>query len=442
MEQKYVAFVSLFLDLFAFTLILPLFPKIFDFYASKKDDLTYNFLENSVDEYRKLIAASTDRSLNSVLFGGLIGSLFSFLQFVSSTLIGAASDLYGRKPVLLLAMTGTLISYILWSVSGYFVIFLLSRIVGGISKANVSIIIAIMTDLTKKENRSQAMALVGIAFSLGFIIGPTFGAIFSSKLSATASIYTYPSYLAIGLTIINIIFVTLFYKESLPAEKRSKSIKNIFYQSVQFINPISLFNFSPIKSLNEQDLNDLKNIGFSNFLYLFIYSGLEFTLTFLVHHRFSYNSVQQGKMFLFIGILMTLIQGGYVRRIKPGRHLSASIKAIMILIPSFILVALASNQMVLYVGLTFYTYASAVVIPCFTTISSIYGNDDEKGTITGIFRSLGALARALGPTFTSMIYWTFGASFAYIVGSIAFLIPLSILIRTNSRLSQAAKKSD
>lgn len=107
-------------------------------------------------------------------------------------------------------------------------------------------------------------------------------------------------------------------------------------------------------------------------------------------------------MFLFIGILMTLIQGGYVRRIKPGRHLSASIKAIMILIPSFILVALASNQMVLYVGLTFYTYASAVVIPCFTTISSIYGNDDEKGTITGIFRSLGALARALGPTFTSM----------------------------------------
>lgn len=107
-------------------------------------------------------------------------------------------------------------------------------------------------------------------------------------------------------------------------------------------------------------------------------------------------------MFLFIGILMTLIQGGYVRRIKPGKHLSASIRAIFILIPSFVLIALATNQIIFYIGLSLYTYASAVVIPCFTTISSTYGNDDEKGTITGIFRSLGALARALGPTFSSM----------------------------------------
>lgn len=107
-------------------------------------------------------------------------------------------------------------------------------------------------------------------------------------------------------------------------------------------------------------------------------------------------------MFLFIGILMSLIQGGYVRRIKPGMHIKASIKAIMVLIPSFILIALATNQVILYIGLAFYTYASAVVIPCFTTVSSIYGNEDEKGTITGIFRSLGALARAFGPTFSSI----------------------------------------
>ncbi|CAF0820863.1 unnamed protein product [Brachionus calyciflorus] len=421
MEQKYVVFISLLLDLFAFTLILPLFPKIFDYYASNKDDSTYNFLEYTVDEFRKLIAGPTNKGLNSVLFGGLIGSLFSFLQFVSSTVIGAASDLYGRKKVLLVVMTGTLISYLTWSVSSVFLIFLISRIIGGISKANVSIIIAIMTDLTNKEGRSQAMALVGIAFSLGFIIGPTIGAIFSSKLSATAAIYSYPSYVAIALTLINIIFVALFYRESLPIEKRSKSLKNIFTQSLQFINPISLFNFSPIKSLNQKDLNELKSI---------------------VHHRFNYNSVQQGKMFLFIGIIMTLIQGGYVRRIKQGSHLKASIKAIMVLIPSFILVALATNQIVLYLGLLFYTYASAVVVPCFTTISSNYGNEDEKGTITGIFRSLGALARAFGPTFTSIFYWTFGASFAYIFGSIAFIIPLTILIRSNSRIENQVQKTE
>lgn len=104
--------------------------------------------------------------------------------------------------------------------SSVFIIFLLSRIIGGISKSNVSLSIAIMTDLTTPETRSSAMALVGIAFSLGFLFGPCIGAVFSSKLSATASIYSYPSYLAIGLTVLNILFVAYFYKESLPIEKR------------------------------------------------------------------------------------------------------------------------------------------------------------------------------------------------------------------------------
>ena len=80
-----------------------------------------------------------------------------------------------------------------------------------------------MTDLTNEETRSSAMAYVGIAFSLGFLIGPCIGAVFSSKLSSTSSLYAYPSYLAIALTIINILFVAKFYKESLPVEKRVTS---------------------------------------------------------------------------------------------------------------------------------------------------------------------------------------------------------------------------
>ena len=82
-------------------------------------------------------AAPDNKGFNSVLFGGMIGSLFSLLQFISSTIIGAASDSYGRKPVLLLVLCGTLLSYLVWSVSNVFILFLVSRIFGGISKANV-----------------------------------------------------------------------------------------------------------------------------------------------------------------------------------------------------------------------------------------------------------------------------------------------------------------
>lgn len=137
----------------------------------------------------------------------------------------------------------------------------------------------------------------------------------------------------------------------------------------------------------------LKSVGLANFLYLFLYSGLEFTLTFLVHKRFNYNSVQQGKMFLFIGICMSLIQGSYVRRIKQGKHLNASIKvllfwtfefyflkrsylikAIYVLIPAFIIIALANNIILFYFGLFIYSYASAIVVSCLTVIVSNQGN--------------------------------------------------------------------
>ena len=158
-----------------------------------------------------------------------------------------------------------------------------------------------MTDLSDKTTRSSAMALVGIAFSLGFLIGPSIGAIFSSKFSSqTTNFYTYPAYLATGLTLINILFVAKFYKETLPQEKRAKSLKSNFYQSLQFINPVSLFNFSPIKSVQPADLSVLKNVGLANFLYLFLYSGLEFTLTFLVHNRFNYDRYKSAFILFFI----------------------------------------------------------------------------------------------------------------------------------------------
>ncbi len=78
-------------------------------------------------------------------------------------------------------------------------------------------------------------------------------------------------------------------------------------------------------------------------------------------------------MFLFIGILMTLVQGGYVRRIKEGKHIKASIMAILLLIPAFFIIALASEQIFFYMGLAIYCYSSAVVVQCFTTIMSNYG---------------------------------------------------------------------
>lgn len=116
-----------------------------------------------------------------------------------------------------------------------------------------------------------------------------------------------------------------------------------------FLN--NLFQFEAVSDIKSSDLMQLRKLGRVYFVYLFIYSGLEFTLTFLTHHIFNYTSMQQGWMFFVIGLVMAIIQGGYVRRLPPNKTRSTAINGLWIIIPSFITVGIANNSYLLYFGL-------------------------------------------------------------------------------------------
>uniref|UniRef100_T1GV22 Major facilitator superfamily (MFS) profile domain-containing protein n=1 Tax=Megaselia scalaris TaxID=36166 RepID=T1GV22_MEGSC len=335
----YMVFLSLLLDLLAFTMILPLFPSMLQYYKSNDSSGLYDYLSNYVKLFQNLVTGSPD-SYNSVLFGGFLGSLFSFLQFVVSPIVGGFSDVYGRKPLMFLCTLGILSSYYLWTISTNFTVFIIARIVGGLSKGNISLYMAVITDLTNVQNRGRGMALVGIAFSIGFIVGPMIGAMFSKF------VIKHP-YCAICLTLANLLVIGFGIKESLPSEKRIAKFKSSMSYAVKFLNISSIFSFSIVNKLKAHEKPTLQRIGFIYFVYLFVYSGLEFTASFLMFHKFGFNSIDQAKMFL--------------------------------------------------------TTATSFVVTCMTTMVSKFGNVDEKGTILGVFRSLGALARALGPVFGSIV---------------------------------------
>lgn len=86
-----------------------------------------------------------------------MGSLYSFLQFLGSPIIGALSDVYGRKPLMILCLTGIALSYLLWALSSNFGLFILARVLGGISKGNVNLSMAIISDVTSPASRGRAM---------------------------------------------------------------------------------------------------------------------------------------------------------------------------------------------------------------------------------------------------------------------------------------------
>uniref|UniRef100_A0A8C9Y6U0 Major facilitator superfamily domain containing 10 n=1 Tax=Sander lucioperca TaxID=283035 RepID=A0A8C9Y6U0_SANLU len=411
-----IVFITLLLDLLGFTLILPLLPSILDHYAQTGDGV-YQSLQSVVDWFREAVGIPMEKKYNSVLFGGLIGSLFSLLQFLSSPVTGALSDHYGRRPLLILTTLGLMSSYAVWAVSQSFSMFLLFRVIGGICKGNVSLCTAVMADLPCPKARNRGMAMIGIAFSLGFTVGPLMGAYFALSSRTTGNVfYQTPALLALAFSAADLLFIWVMLPETL-----TKDVK------VGYGNIHTGENVFP-------GMQKLRALGLVYFCYLFLFSGLEFTLSFLTHQRFHFTSMQQGKMFFFIGVIMASIQGGYARRIKPGQHIRA-VQAIILLIPAFILIGLSWNITMLYVGLALYSFAAAIVVPCLSTLVSDHGSANQKGTVMGILRSLGALARALGPVVSSSVYWIAGPQICFLLTSASFIIPLALL-RTARRLKE------
>lgn len=424
-----IVFIILLLDLLGFTLILPLLPSILDNYA-QTEDVVYGSLQSVVDWFREIMGIPMEKKYNSVLFGGLIGSLFSLLQFLSSPVTGALSDRHGRRPLLILTTLGLLSSYAVWAVSQSFSMFLLFRIIGGICKGNVSLCTAIVADLPCPKARNRGMAMIGVAFSLGFTVGPLMGAYFAMSSKTTGSVsHQTPAMLALAFSAADLLFIWLMLPETLP--NKFKVSSSGCSDSMDLLSPIALFNFSAVTRTeappSNQQIQGLRVLGLVYFCYLFLFSGLEFTLSFLTHQRFHFTSMQQGKMFFFIGVVMALIQGGYARRIKPGQQIKAVRLAIMTLIPAFVLIGLSCSVTLLYLGLALYSFAAAVVVPCLSTLVSDHGSPSQKGTVMGILRSLGALARALGPVVSSSVYWLAGAEVCFLLTSASFVVPLALL---------------
>ncbi|VDN54623.1 unnamed protein product [Dracunculus medinensis] len=394
---------SLILDIIAFSCILPLFPTLIDFYGSnERRDWLYNSLEKWASLFQKLIGIPMITNYNNVIFGGLLGSLFCLLQFLSSPILGAFSDVYGRKSIM-----------VMWAQARTFSIFVLSRIIAGLSKASTSISLAIIADIYPENTVGKGMALIGVAFSVGFILGPMLGAYFSSTSP--------PAQIAIYITIIELFLVIFLMSETLESSKRRSEKVDLRRNCLLYINPFALFNFHAVSTATTStNLAKMRSYGRFYFFYMFQHSGLEFTLSFFTHVQFGYNRC------------------GILRRLSNEKQLQTALISIALLVPAYLIIAFGTTSLVFYIGLSIYALASAVVVPATTSSVSLLASDNTKGVTLGVFRCLGALARSLGPLFSSSskFFWLMGPTICYVFGGFMFIISywmLSQLIRDKTK---------
>ncbi len=427
-----IVFITLFLDLIGFSIIFPLFPALAKHYLMVDGD-NY-FLKLIFETISSWTGASGAQVSGIVLFGGALGALYSLLQFFAAPLWGGMSDRIGRKPVLVISVASLALSYLLWFFSGSFTLLIAARFIGGIMAGNISTATAVVADVTTKQNRSKGMAIIGIAFALGFILGPALGgigslidlsAIYPSLASYGVNPFSVPALIAFLLSAINLFFILKSFKETLPEKVSSES-----HTSERTVNIFKMFKPLPYKGVNKT------NFGY--FLFLTAFSGMEFTLTFLAFERLGYSSMDNAYMFIFIGLVLAFVQGGVVRRSasKVGEK-KMSLYGLVAIIPGLLLIAWASSSWLLYAGLFFLAVGSAMVIPCLTSLVSLYSPANVQGQSIGIFRSLGALARVVGPIVASIIYWRSGAATPYVMGAIFLVIPI-LLVATLPKVESEA----
>jgi ferrochelatase len=416
-------FLTLFLDLVGFSIIFPMFPALAKYYLEvDPNNVFLKAIFGTIEGFTNMGGVN----MNSiVLFGGALGALYALLQFIAAPIWGSLSDRMGRKPVLMVSIFGLMVSYILWIFSGSFTLLILARFIGGIMGGNLSVATAVVADVTDQSNRSKGMAFVGIAFAFGFIFGPALGGALSlidlSTLYPQLQAYginpfSVPAILASVLSLFNLIFIARRFKETLPPEKRNLS------SSERSANPLKIFRPLPFPMVNRTN--------WAYFVFITAFSGMEFTLTFLAVERLGYTSMDNAYMFIFIGFIIALVQGGYVRR-KANQvgEKSMAMKGLMTIVPGLIIIAYTQNSYMLYLGLFFLAVGSAMAIPTLTSLVSIFTPAQEQGRSLGIFRSLGSLGRVVGPIAASLVYWKYGSVFPYIAGALSIGIPLMILTK-------------
>ena len=422
-----IIFLTLFLDLVGFSIIFPLFPAMLDYYLPNGagDGSLLGQLIAPLSAWAERSGAEDPRFMTAVLFGGILGSLYSILQFICAPLWGAYSDRVGRRKVLLITIAGLALSYAAWFFAASFWVLVLARVLGGAMGGNLSVATAAVADSTTREKRSSGLAIIGIAFGLGFIVGPGIGGLFAkiNLLEIAPSLgqfgvnpFSVPALVSFALALTNLIWVARSFKETLPTEKRGKV--NSDRKSV------------PVFRMFKSRCPETRRTNLVYLLYMLAFSGMEFTLTFLAVERFQFSPAQNGGMFVFIGFVLILVQGGIVRRLAgPVGEKRLAVTGIACGIAAFLILAVALNLGLFFGALALMAFSIGLVSPTLSALVSLYTKEEEQGAAIGVFRSAGSLARAIGPLLAAFAYFAYGSKSAYLFGAVIVILPFILALK-------------
>jgi len=376
-------FVTLFLDILGIGLIIPILPKLIE-----------QFCGGDVSQAARVF--------------GWLAALYSLMQFVCAPVLGALSDRFGRRGVILGSLFGSWVDYLVLAFAPSLPWFFLGRIVTGISSANITAATAYIADISPPEKRAANFGLVGAAFGLGFIAGPALGGLLGNVGLRL------PFLVAAGLTLLNWLYGLFVLPESLPVEHR---------------RPFTWARANPVGSvLALKRFPVVLGLTGTYFLVILAHQAVPSTWVLYTGYRYGWNAGQVGLSLAIVGLMAALVQGVLARRLLPALGERRAI-VIGLSISSVVMTAygLATHGWMIYAILAVGAFGG-ISTPAIQGLISRSAPPNEQGSVQGALSSLASVTGILGPPLATGLFGYFVSPQApVILPGIAFFVGAGVV---------------
>jgi len=375
-----VIFLTIFVNLVGFGIIIPLLP----FYAE-----TFGA---------------------SPLVVGLLFAVFSLCQLVAAPILGDLSDRYGRRPILILSLIGTVVSFVMLALAQSLTMLFIARIVDGLSGGNISTARAYVADVTEPKDRSRAFGLIGAAFGLGFILGPGI-----SALLAPIS-YTAPIWAAAGITLVATAMAFFWLPETVHRTHAGTGMP--------FRNVLVMMG-RPV----------LRRVLLMDFAYWFAFAIFQTTFALFAAARFGFDAARTAFFFAAFAVLGAVVQGVFIRTIVQRLGDKRTFMLGLVFAATG-LVAATLTHTVAFFAISLVPLALGIGFghPTMSSMISRAARAEEQGRVQGAASAVESLGRTIGPVWGSASLQRYGEASPYIAAA-GFLI-MTLFLSVGHRVEE------
>jgi DHA1 family tetracycline resistance protein-like MFS transporter len=396
-KRLLIIFLTVFIDLVGFGIIIPMNPYLAEAFGA------------------------------SPLQVGLLMSVYSLMQFVFSPIWGQLSDRIGRRPVILISLLGAAIAHLAFAFAPSFWALVVARAFAGLFGGNLSTAMAYIADITDEKNRSKGMGMIGAAFGLGFILGPSMGGIFADVGKSLGNYppfgQSFPAVVAATICFANFLFAL----KALPESRQPGSASAVRGHRFQRI----------FQAFGTPVLNVLILLLFLN---TFALAHVEATLFLFVQDQFHWTLSQASFGFAYIGVIMVITQGYLIRKFMPKYGERNILVAGLILSAlGFGLSALAGGVWLLALGVTALGFGNGLANPSLNGSISLTSGKDVQGNNLGVSQSLSSMARILGPPSGGLLYQRLSPSAPFAMAAVVMLAGLAFAYAIRKRMPEGGK---